>query len=75
MHAAIDGPKGVVTLIVIAHRLSTVTACDHILVDHRRIFERGSQKELMAASKRYRQMTELQSLGSHSWAELSESGR
>ena len=66
MHAAIDGPKGVVTLIVIAHRLSTVTACDHILVDHRRIFERGSHKELMAASERYRQMAELQSLGSHS---------
>ena len=75
MHAAIHGPKGVVTVIVIAHRPSTATACDDIFADHGRIFERGSHSELMAVSERYRQMAELQSLGSHSWAELSESGR
>ena len=75
MHAAIDSPKGVITLIVIAHRLSTVTACDDILVDHGRIIERGSHRELMAASERYWQRVELLSLGSHSWAELSKSGR
>ena len=75
MHAAIDSPKGVITLIVIAHRLSTVTACDDILVDHGRIIERGSHRELMAASERYWQTVELLSLGLHSWAELSESGR
>lgn|GEM_PF-6774147 len=75
MHAAIDSPKGVITLIVIAHRLSTVTACDDILVDHGRIIERGSHRELMAASERYWQRVELLSLGLHSWAELSESGR
>ena len=75
MHAAIDGPKGVVTMMVIAHRPSTAAACDDILSDPRRIFERGSHSELMAVSERYRQMAELQSLGSHSWAELSKSGR
>jgi ABC-type multidrug transport system fused ATPase/permease subunit len=75
VHAAIDGLKGVVTPIVIADRLSTVTACDDILVDHGRIFERGSHKELMAANERYRQTAELQSLGSHTGTEPSESGR
>jgi ABC-type multidrug transport system fused ATPase/permease subunit len=63
VHAAIESLKGAVTLIVIAHRLSTVTDCDEIIVlDEGRIAERGSHAELMASGRRYRQMAELQSL-------------
>ena len=42
------------TSIVIAHRLSTVKACDRILVlDHGRIIEEGSHEALMAHGKHY----------------------
>jgi ATP-binding cassette subfamily B protein len=42
------------TSIVIAHRLSTVKACDRILVlDHGRIIEEGSHAALMAYGKHY----------------------
>ena len=42
------------TSIVIAHRLSTVKACDRILVlDHGRIIEQGSHEALMAHGKHY----------------------
>jgi ATP-binding cassette subfamily B protein len=43
------------TVIVIAHRLQTVTAADQILVlDGGRIAERGSHADLLAAGGRYR---------------------
>src|SRR5512134_1600962 len=42
------------TSIVIAHRLSTVKACDRILVlDHGRIIEQGSHEALMAHGEHY----------------------
>ena len=51
------------TAIVIAHRLSTVTGADNIVVlDHGRIVEQGSHDELMALGGRYKQMVLLQSL-------------
>jgi HlyD family secretion protein len=63
VHAAVNSLKGAVTLIVIAHRLSTVTGCDELLVmDEGRVVERGSHAHLMATSQRYRQMAELQSI-------------
>ncbi|WP_418318652.1 ABCB family ABC transporter ATP-binding protein/permease [Piscinibacter sakaiensis] len=49
------------TTLVIAHRLSTVVDADEILVlDHGRIVERGSHRELLAQNGRYAQMWRLQ---------------
>jgi ATP-binding cassette subfamily B protein/subfamily B ATP-binding cassette protein MsbA len=53
------------TSFVIAHRLSTIRRADRILVlEAGTIVEAGSHAELMAASGPYRDMVELQRLGS-----------
>lgn len=52
------------TLVVIAHRLSTVIEADTILVLHRgRVVERGGHQQLLAARGRYWQMYQLQQAG------------
>ena len=49
------------TTFVIAHRLSTITSADQILVlEHGEIVERGSHRELIAHSGRYRDLYERQ---------------
>lgn len=49
------------TLVVVAHRLSTITAASNILVLHRgRVAEHGSHSELLAMRGRYWQMYQLQ---------------
>ena len=49
------------TVLVIAHRLSTVQTADQILVlDRGRIVERGNHRSLMAAGGRYRELCERQ---------------
>jgi ABC-type transport system involved in Fe-S cluster assembly fused permease/ATPase subunit len=54
------------TTLVIAHRLSTVVDADQILVmDHGRIAERGTHRELLAQNKLYAQMWDLQKQEEH----------
>jgi ATP-binding cassette subfamily B protein len=49
------------TTLMIAHRLSTIMDADHILViDHGRIAERGTHRELLEADGLYAQMWALQ---------------
>ena len=49
------------TVVVIAHRLSTVQEADQIVVlDGGRIVERGSHNQLMASAGRYRELCERQ---------------
>ena len=59
---SIDLIKGQVTILIIAHRLSTVRNCDRIFVLHEgAIIEAGSYSELFAKpGSRFRRMCELQ---------------
>ncbi|SHI37139.1 ABCB family ABC transporter ATP-binding protein/permease [Pollutimonas bauzanensis] len=52
------------TTLIIAHRLSTIADADEIIVlDHGRVLERGSHRELLARDGRYAQMWALQQAG------------
>jgi ATP-binding cassette subfamily C protein len=55
--AAIEELAGQVTLVIIAHRLSTVRKCDVLyLLDHGRVLDCGSFSELAARSQAFREM-------------------
>jgi ATP-binding cassette, subfamily B, bacterial MsbA len=52
------------TVLIVAHRFSTLKLCDRVLVfDHGNIIAAGSSEELMKSSDLYRQLHELQKLG------------
>ena len=56
---AIDALHGAVTLVVIAHRLSTVRGCDRLVfLREGRVEAIGSYDELRATSAAFRAMTE-----------------
>jgi ABC-type transport system involved in Fe-S cluster assembly fused permease/ATPase subunit len=49
------------TTLVIAHRLSTIIDADEILVlDHGRVIERGTFRELLSANGKFSEMWKLQ---------------
>jgi ABC-type multidrug transport system fused ATPase/permease subunit len=48
-----------ITLIVVAHRLSTIRDCSQIIVmDHGSVVQRGTHDELMRLEGRYRELME-----------------
>ena len=56
---AIDNLKGEYTILIVAHRLSTVIDCDRIfVVDEGKIVDSGSHKELLKNSEIYRNLYE-----------------
>ncbi len=60
---AIDNVSGNKTIIVIAHRLSTVKNADRILfLEKGKIENEGSHRELIRTNKKYKKLTELQFL-------------
>lgn len=63
MREAIDAVAAGRTLIVIAHRLSTVVDSDHIVVmDHGRVVGEGTHSELVASTPLYRDLAKHQLL-------------
>ncbi|MCS4188225.1 ABC transporter ATP-binding protein [Salinibacter ruber] len=61
---SVDALKGEVTVVIIAHRLSTVKDADQVYVlDEGEIIERGTYQELRARENgQFREMVEMQSL-------------
>lgn len=58
---AIDNMKNEYTILIIAHRLSTVIDCDRILfLDEGKIKEEGTHKELLSNCKNYRNLYEAE---------------
>ena len=58
---AIDNLRGAITILVVAHRLSTIRKADRIYVlENGEILESGSQDELMGLNGRFRQLHDMQ---------------
>lgn len=61
VQSAIESLTGTATMIVIAHRLSTVRRADRILVmAHGRIVEQGNHEELLARDGEYKKLYDMQ---------------
>jgi ATP-binding cassette subfamily B protein len=53
--------KNIGTMLIVAHRLSTIQHCDNIiLLDQGRIIEQGNHQELLSQKGRYHQLYMLQ---------------
>jgi ATP-binding cassette, subfamily B, bacterial PglK len=60
LSATIDQLRGTLTMIVIAHRLSTVKNCDHVfLLEHGHLSASGSFEELLESSPAFAKLAEL----------------
>jgi subfamily B ATP-binding cassette protein MsbA len=61
VEASIDSLRGAVTILVAAHRLSTIRKADHIYVlEGGRIVESGTREDLMVLDGRFRQLHDIQ---------------
>ena len=59
IQSAIDNLKGEYTILIVAHRLSTVIDCDRIfVVDNGKIVDCGTHKELLKTSEIYKNLYE-----------------
>lgn len=69
IRAALRKETGDATVILIAHRITTIMHADQILVmDKGRIRERGTHEELLAMNGMYRKIYDLQMAGSEAFA-------
>ena len=58
---SLEKMKNIGTMLIVAHRLSTIQHCDNIiLLDHGHIVEQGTHQELLAKKGRYHQLYMLQ---------------
>ena len=58
---SLEKMKNIGTMLIVAHRLSTIQHCDNIiLLDHGVIVEQGTHQELLAQKGRYHQLYMLQ---------------
>ena len=58
---SLERMKNIGTMLIVAHRLSTIQHCDNIiLLDQGRIVEQGSHQELLSQHGRYHQLYTLQ---------------
>ncbi|MCF8081562.1 MAG: ABC transporter ATP-binding protein/permease [Deltaproteobacteria bacterium] len=61
VQAAIEDLKGTRTIIIVAHRLSTIMKADRIFVlEAGRIVESGSLQELLSLNRRFKQLHDMQ---------------
>ena len=61
VQASIEGLKGTRTILIVAHRLSTIIRADRIFVlEQGRIVETGTLQELLSLGGRFKQLHDMQ---------------
>ena len=62
IHQAVDNMRGRHTLIMVAHRLSTVIGCDRLfLIENGRVAAEGTHEQLINTSEAYRRLYQTES--------------
>ena len=62
IRSALENKYGTATIILISHRVSTLSKADNILVlEHGRILEQGKHEELIRSGGLYQRIYEIQS--------------